>query len=52
MSDQGTTSIKKRMESFPRWVLILLAFILGFGLSTFLVFQVLFLSKVLPHGGL
>lgn len=32
-------------------VLHLIGFLAGLGLGTFLVFQVLFLMKVLPHGG-
>lgn len=30
----------------------LLGFVLGFLIGGFIVFQILFLSKVLPHGGL
>lgn len=33
-------------------MLHLLAFVVGVAISTFLVFQVLFLAKVLPHGGI
>jgi len=33
-------------------VLRILAVLIGFGIGAFLVFQVLFLYRVLPHGGL
>ena len=52
MDEKELSSIRQKMESYPRWPLTLLAFILGLGISTFIVFQVLFLAKVLPHGGL
>lgn len=33
-------------------ILHITAFILGLAVSTFIVFQILFLAKVLPHGGI
>jgi hypothetical protein len=35
-----------------KYFLQVLGFLIGFILSAFLVFQVLFLAKVIPHGGL
>ena len=35
-----------------RIILKILAVLIGFGFGAFLVFQVLFLYRVLPHGGI
>lgn len=40
------------LKKNKKWILHLIGFILGFAIGGFIVFQVLFLSKVLPHGGL
>ncbi len=39
------------MKKFQKFLMHLAALILGIALGAFIVFQVLFLMKVLPHGG-
>jgi len=35
-----------------KYALQILGFLIGFVISTFLIFQILFLAKVIPHGGI
>jgi len=35
-----------------KYALQILGFLIGFAISAFLVFQILFLAKVIPHGGI
>jgi hypothetical protein len=44
--------VNDKKQLARRILLHLLALIIGFVLGTFLVFQVLFLYRVLPHGGI
>ena len=41
----------KQMSPLNKLLIRILGFLIGVGAGGFLVFQIFFLSKVLPHGG-
>lgn len=45
-------SVEIPRSSRQRKILHVIGFIIGFLVSAFLVFQIFFLSRVLPHGGI
>ena len=49
---QAARQKKTRIGFFKKFILITIAVLLGIFFSAFVLFQTLFLYKVIPHGGI